>query len=366
MEKYFECFCCKELIGTVYESKCCGKLYCQNCKASLSNSDCTICSKKLDLQRNIFAQRMLKNIKVKCKYNCGKILPYDEMKQHLFTCDKKTYVCSFDKDFIDKDAPPFKGNKKEILSHLVKEHAPLLLIFIENYQNFEKEINEIIKNNTGKKKNLNNANNEDTILDLTSSGNIYLDFLRNSASDENTSIEFDRDIQLLNGINDLNLINSNLQNLNDLPMNNHHNRGNSGSYIGTENENEGGNEEEIGNDLNLLEEDLPRNDYQPLREHRYNSIFNENGNLSLEYGFNLNNNSGIHRNNIVNHLNNTNTRNRRRTGIAMHNNNQSNNSNNNINNINSNINNNLNNNENNINNNINEINIDNDFNNISN
>ena len=340
MEKYFECFNCKDLMGTVYESKCCGILYCQNCKDKLNNTHCIKCNKLLELQRNKFAQRLLKNINVNCKYNCGTKLSYDKMKQHLLTCDKKIYICSYDKfNNNDSNRQPFKGNKKEILDHLVKEHSQILLLFMENHENFEPILKKLLKKNVN---NNNDINKNDTILDLTNSINI--DFLRNSESEENTSIEFGQDISLLNGINDLNLINSNIQNFNDLQLNNHnnnnhnhnrnnHNHGNRNNNninlnnrinsLNSNSDNNNLDNDNLNNNINLLDVDLSRNHYQALRELRFTSLFNdnENDNLSLEYRFNINNNNNSEHNgnNLNGHINN-NTRNRRRAGNMINNN----------------------------------------------
>ncbi len=356
MDKYFECFNCKELMGTVYESKCCGVLYCQNCKVKLSNTQCIKCNKLLELQKNAFVQRLLKNINVKCKYNCGITLPYDKMRQHLLTCEKKIYICSFDK--ISNDDPnksPYKGNKKDILDHLVKEHSSLLLIFMENHQSFEPVLKKIIKRN-----NSNDINKEDTILDLTNDININLDFL-NSENEENTSIEFRQDIQLLNGINNLNLINSNIQNFNDLQLNErrnnlnhninyeHLNRNdNSNSSINLNNRinslNSGNSDNDnnleninVNNNINLLDVDLSRNHYyQPLRDIGFSSIANDNqnDNSDLEYRFNINGNLNSNNNNNnsehnINNINNINGHvsspiNRLRQGNLLNNNNHNN------------------------------------------
>ena len=114
MDKYFECFNCKELMGTVYESKNCGVLYCQNCKDKLANTQCIKCNKLLEMQKNAFAQRLLKNINVKCKYNCGITLPYDKMRQHLLTCDKKYMYAPLTKYLITTPISPHIKEIKKI------------------------------------------------------------------------------------------------------------------------------------------------------------------------------------------------------------------------------------------------------------
>ena len=215
MEKYFNCFNCKELINVVFESKCCGILYCHNCKNKLINTQCLKCDKPLELQRNNFAQRLLKNINVKCKYGCGLTLSYDKMQEHILTCDKKIYVCSFDNITNNKNENNnFKGYKKEIVDHMVKQHPKILLLFMENYKNFEKTFDKLLNKNVDKM-------NDDTILNISNNlNNLNEGLLNNDENDENTHIEFDHDIQLLNRINDLNLINSNINNFNDLHINN--------------------------------------------------------------------------------------------------------------------------------------------------
>ena len=212
MEKYFNCFNCKELINIVFESKCCGILYCHNCKSKLINTQCLKCDKPLELQRNMFAQRLLKNINVKCKYGCGTTLTYDKMKEHLLICDKKIYICSFDNIKNDgKDEKVFKGFKKEMIDHMVKQHPKILLFFMENSKTFQKQIDKILNKNIDKM-------NDDTILNI--SNNLNNSLLINDENEENTHIEFEHDMQLLNRINDLNLINSNINNFNDLRINN--------------------------------------------------------------------------------------------------------------------------------------------------
>ena len=291
MEKYFNCFNCKELINVVFESKCCGILYCHNCKNKLINTQCLKCDKPLELQRNNFAQRLLKNINVKCKYGCGLTLSYDKMQEHILTCDKKIYVCSFDNITNNKNENNnFKGYKKEIVDHMVKQHPKILLLFMENYKNYEKTFDKLLNKNVDKM-------NDDTILNISNNLNNL---------NEGTHIEFDHDIQLLNRINDLNLINSNINNFNDLHINNginsnipsfrinnsiHENNNNNSlnnminSFIsGEENDSI-----ENNNNIRLLDTNIHRNNLNNLRESSNNS--NSNDNVNILNRLNINNNS---------------------------------------------------------------------------
>jgi hypothetical protein len=302
MEKYFNCFNCKELINIVFESKCCGILYCHNCKSKLINTQCLKCDKPLELQRNMFAQRLLKNINVKCKYGCGTTLTYDKMKEHLLICDKKIYICSFDNIKNDgKDEKVFKGYKKEMIDHMVKQHPKILLFFMENSKTFQKQIDKILNKNIDKM-------NDDTILNI--SNNLNNSLLINDENEENTHIEFEHDMQLLNRINDLNLINSNINNFNDLRINNGTNNNIpsfriNNSYQENNNNNnnnalnnminsfinsEGNDSIDNNNNIRLLDSNIHRNNLNSLRELSYNSNSNDNVNVNLIYRLNQNNN----------------------------------------------------------------------------
>ena len=306
MEKYFNCFNCKELIDIVFESKCCGKLYCHNCKTKLFNTHCLKCDKPLELQRNIFAQRLVKNIKVKCKYDCGLILSYDKMNEHLLNCVKKIYICSLDKE---KDKI-FQGYKKDIINHMLQQHPKILLFFMENYKSFGKPIDSLLNKNFDKM-------NDDTILNISNNlNNLNDSILNNEENEENTHIEFDHDIQLLNRINDLNLINSNINTFNDFQLNQginnnapsfringsiHENNNNNSlnnminSFMNSE-----GNDSIDNNNIRLLDSNVHRNNLNYLRESSFNSNSNDNINITyrINPNTNINNNSNSFNNNI--------------------------------------------------------------------
>ena len=163
MENYFKCNSCHQLIDDVFESECCGKLFCSYCIGILVNKPCPHCSnQKMIFGKNNFAQRLLKNIKVTCKFGCGKKCPYEEMRYHLLICNNKEYFCSFDNC-------NFKGKKNEILHHLIKEHQIFILSLMEYYDCFSNIINKICKKND--KKSLNDEKEDETLVDFVNSEN---------------------------------------------------------------------------------------------------------------------------------------------------------------------------------------------------
>ena len=161
MEKYFKCNSCHQLIEEIFESECCGKLFCSNCIGILVNKPCPLCSnKKMIFGKNHFAQRLLKSIKVTCKFGCGKKFLYEEMRYHLLICENKEYFCSFDNCI-------FKGKKKEILNHLIKEHQIYMLSLMEYYNSFNNIINKISKGKN--KKSSSDEKEDETLVDFVSS-----------------------------------------------------------------------------------------------------------------------------------------------------------------------------------------------------
>jgi hypothetical protein len=143
---------------------------------------------------------MLKNIKIKCKYNCGKTLSYEDMKRHLLTCENKTYLCEFEHNDNNNNIQ-FKGNKNEILEHLKNNHPIHLLIFMECYYMFKNTINKIIKCN---KNDGENENEDETVLDFTNSNNneIISRFSGNDILPVNYIVNEDSDEDLLHRFDD--------------------------------------------------------------------------------------------------------------------------------------------------------------------
>lgn len=166
MEEYFKCSNCKELIEDVYESECCGRLYCDKCVGNIVNEVCPFCHlKTLRFSKNVFAERIQKEIKIHCKY-CNAYLPYRELIKHMMVCEEKMFECSFGHCC-------YKGKKKEIVAHMIKSHELFMLVLMEEYPSFSKEIKKLSKeDNVNKDK----EKDDETIIDFNNSfsGNFML------------------------------------------------------------------------------------------------------------------------------------------------------------------------------------------------
>ncbi|MCQ2820371.1 MAG: hypothetical protein MJ252_24150, partial [archaeon] len=313
MENYFKCNFCREIISDVYESECCGKLYCSHCIGSLINSKCTLCGKMLRFSKNHFAERLLHSIKVNCKYGCGKILTYNQMKIHLLSCEKKNYECSFPNC-------NFKGKKKETLIHLTSCHSSHLLILMENHDFFKNSILKITKDeNTQEKENETLVIPESSFNDFPRSllenevGDRYNHFHgHRSASfdsanglrpDLGRNVNYNSNSRRRNNIND-NRFNMEFNNFNDFDNNYHHrlfrNRIDDGIYMNRNN-----NEYNISNSTSLLlfnENDVNRNDsdinIEIIGNRNRNENINSHGSLfSSDINTGLRNNSNRHTSN---------------------------------------------------------------------
>ena len=160
MEKYFQCNNCNDIYEDIFESQCCGKLYCSKCIGFLVNIPCKFCNNSLRFSKNLFAQRILKSINVHCKYDCGKYLSYFEMVKHLLICDNKLFECSIDQC-------KFKSNKNEMMTHLVTHHKSYCLILMEYHDALKQTISRITKEDY---KTANNEKEEETLIDFASYG----------------------------------------------------------------------------------------------------------------------------------------------------------------------------------------------------
>jgi len=136
VDDLFLCKNCMYMVDEPYESECCGNLYCHNCINELSYTNCSFCKKLFKFRKNIFAKKLMKKVEFKCQYLCGNKFNYDEMKDHLFRCDNKIFKCCIDYCYsIEK--------KKQMLEHLTTFHANEILIFMENYDEFQNAIEKI-------------------------------------------------------------------------------------------------------------------------------------------------------------------------------------------------------------------------------
>ena len=202
MDKYFICNYCNEIIYDVFESDCCGKLYCSSCIGNLINKPCKYCPNTLQrFSKNIFAERLMHSIIVKCKYGCEKRLPFNSMRTHLLSCEKKVYECSFPKC-------NYKGIKKDMLNHLVHNHEIYLLFLMENYDYFKTEINKITNNENAQEK-----ENETLVIAESSFSSFRMNFL-NDANLNFHSSNIDNN-------NDMFWINSNNRGINNINGSNH-------------------------------------------------------------------------------------------------------------------------------------------------
>jgi hypothetical protein len=138
-DEMFRCFFCGYMVDEPHESECCGKLYCQSCVVELTFSQCRLCKKAVKLRKNLFAKKLLERVELNCRYHCGKKLIYEEMKMHIYRCESRIYKCSI-------DICNFVGRKYEMIPHMIESHEAHLLIMLENYEEFQDQMEKIEKN----------------------------------------------------------------------------------------------------------------------------------------------------------------------------------------------------------------------------
>lgn len=155
IENLLNCGKCNFIINAsinIYETKCCGTLFCEDCiNRDDLNKTCEKCKKPMVYGMNSFAKRILRDINVTCKY-CFNKYPNKLMKKHMTICDKRIFKCYFCKE--DKKNENFINEtkfrvrdayyKEDYMKHLLNEHQDKI---IELNDNFEK-IQNLMKGNS--------------------------------------------------------------------------------------------------------------------------------------------------------------------------------------------------------------------------
>jgi hypothetical protein len=141
MEKFnqdnmFYCFGCGYLLDEPSESLCCGYLYCQACILDFASSLCSVCKKAMKFRKNLWAKNIMLRMEIKCRYKCGGLFKYEELRKHLLQCQTKKYKCKI-------DGCRYMGNRKEVDIHLKEKHLMNIFILMENFEEFKDNFEKI-------------------------------------------------------------------------------------------------------------------------------------------------------------------------------------------------------------------------------
>ena len=116
MEEELACSICLEVAENAVETSCCHHIFCEKCLRRVLERECPQCSKYFDILVSHVARRIIGNMPATCSFNeCGMVLTRSNVKEHEQLCTYRVYVCS-------SPNCSFRGEKKEYLSHLFKEH----------------------------------------------------------------------------------------------------------------------------------------------------------------------------------------------------------------------------------------------------
>lgn len=121
-EEHLKCIICLEIANDALITLCCHVLLCSNCSSLLQKKPCPNCRKRpFKLQPCYFARKLITQLPVPCtNQGCKQMTTYGELKDHLKNCEFRVIKCPNSKC-------EFSGIRKEFLSHLVTEHASLLI-----------------------------------------------------------------------------------------------------------------------------------------------------------------------------------------------------------------------------------------------
>jgi len=141
--KFLTCNKCNMIIENPYESECCGILFCYSCiepeQIGKEKELCRKCQKNATYRQNSFLKRIINQMNIPCGFNCLKILPSNEIKSHMISCELREYVCNIclNNNRVNNKCDQFSGRKKEFTIHLLQEHENEILNFNDNFESIK-------------------------------------------------------------------------------------------------------------------------------------------------------------------------------------------------------------------------------------
>lgn len=112
---FINCVVCNEIILPPILQCAKGHLICTDCKKHCNT--CPQCRCRLNTSRNFVFEKLIEDIKFKCKYlDCNQMVEYKNLNHHHKICDKKPYTCY-------KKNCGFESNEHKVfIQHLVDKH----------------------------------------------------------------------------------------------------------------------------------------------------------------------------------------------------------------------------------------------------
>ena len=152
LELNMKCPICLTIAEDAHESSCCGHLFCAFCIKSIKREKCPLCrDPDVQFRPNKFINKIMKEMKVDCKFGCKAIVNLSDLKMHRFYCEAySNFKCTLQNCI-------FEGKKDDALKHFSEKHPDELIILIENFHNlkstFEKSsVYNLLKKNSIKDK----------------------------------------------------------------------------------------------------------------------------------------------------------------------------------------------------------------------
>ncbi|KAL4471778.1 hypothetical protein ABPG74_008671 [Tetrahymena malaccensis] len=126
LEEELKCPICLEVSRKPITTDCCGSVFCEGCIKNIKTNKCPKCNKQsFTYSQNIFANRLVNQFPIICRYGCGHVSGGSEIGNHEKQCPNKILKCKYCN---------FEGIYNSFLQHIINQHVNQIVQLFEKQE----------------------------------------------------------------------------------------------------------------------------------------------------------------------------------------------------------------------------------------